>query len=72
MESCLMCISTAFWAGIERICFAIKKDQLNPNYFETTESNEGWIKRFSKKIELIHIKELEKEALAVVKAWEKR
>ena len=72
MEPCLMCINRAYWAGIRRIVFAIKKQLTKTEYFEGGLKNEDVIKGFTQKLEFIHFLELEQEALEVVRLWEKQ
>lgn len=70
MEPCLMCLSRAYWAGIRRIVFAIKKESVpyalcyesNSNHYELME-------KFNQKIQLVHIEELENEAMKNVNEW---
>jgi len=70
MEPCLMCLSRSYWAGIRKIVFAIKKENVpysscyesNLNHFELME-------KFNEKIDLIHIEELQDTAMDEVKDW---
>ena len=34
MEPCIMCLSRAYWAGIRKIIFAARKDDLKIEYYE--------------------------------------
>jgi len=72
MLPCLMCISRAYWAGIRKIVFACSQKAVNQDYFETSESVDKISSKFNQKIQLLHIKELENEALLIVKEWEDR
>ena len=72
MEPCLMCLSVAYWAGIKKIVFACSKKVVSCEYFESNEDNIKIINNFHKKIELIHIKELQNKALKIVTKWEKK
>lgn len=69
MEPCLMCICRAYWAGIRRIVYAIKKESLPKEYFESNHSNNELLERFNEKIEFVHVEELENEALVLVNQW---
>lgn len=71
MQCCLMCTSTAYWGGIRRIVYAIPKSKVSGDYYETHASTDSLLNGFNKKIELIHMPELEAEALVIVRAWEK-
>lgn len=70
MQSCLMCTSVAYWSGIRRIVFAVRKSQVNPEYYETGENTDAVIDSYHEKVERTHIPELEEEALTVVREWE--
>ncbi|OGH42225.1 MAG: hypothetical protein A3A58_02700 [Candidatus Blackburnbacteria bacterium RIFCSPLOWO2_01_FULL_41_27] len=70
MQSCLMCTSVAYWGGIRRIVFAVRKEQVDPHYYETRENTDSVVDSYHEKIERIHVPELEAEALAVVREWE--
>lgn len=72
MELCLMCISRAYWAGIRRIVFAISKNVVNSEYFEGNFNNFKVAKNFHNKIELVHLKGLQDNALEVLKKWEEK
>jgi len=90
MEPCLMCIATAYWAGIRRVVFAISKNSLNREYYESDRSIEEIVRCFHEKtdktaeqfsvsknsknfcnIEVIYSKELESEAINIVRLWER-
>lgn len=70
LESCLMCTGVAYWAGIRRIVFAISKSKVSGDYYETPADNRPMVKTFNQPIEFVHLKELESEALAVLREWE--
>lgn len=72
LESCLMCMGVAYWAGIRRIVYAIPKSKVSGNYYETHEDTKILIDSFNEQIERIHISELENEALEVVREWERK
>ena len=70
MEPCLMCLSRAYWAGIRKIVFAVKKE--NVPYSSCYESNLNHfdlMEKFNEKIQLVHIEELQDEAMKDVKVW---
>ena len=71
LESCLMCMGIAYWAGIRRIVYAVPKSKVSGDYYETHKDTRELFNTFNEKIELIHIKELEEEALSVIRSWEK-
>ena len=72
LQSCVMCFSVAYWAGISRIVYACKKtpEMVSKFYYEGTTDNEILNKENNRKIKLIHIPDLEKDSLSVVREWE--
>jgi len=72
LESCLMCAGVAYWAGIRRIVYAVSKSKVSGNYYETPEDTRPLFDKFNEKIELVHLKELEDEALAIIRQWESK
>ena len=71
LESCLMCTGVAYWGGIRRVVFAIPKSKVSGNYYETPKDLGNLTHEFNEPIEMVHIQELEDEALQVVREWEK-
>lgn len=73
MESCTMCFSTAYWAGITRIVYAARKtpELIAKSYYEGPTLNQDLNETNNRKIELVHIPELEQEVLDVIAGWEK-
>lgn len=71
LESCLMCTGVVYWSGIRRVVFAIPKSKVSGNYYETPRDLRSLFKEFNEPIEIIHIQELEDEALKIVREWEK-
>ena len=72
LESCLMCTGVVYWSGIRRIVFAVPKSKVSGDYYETSQDLSHLLKEFNEPIEVVHISELEEEALAVVREWEKK
>ncbi len=72
LESCLMCISIAYWSGLRRVVYAVPKLKVSGDYYETHKETKFLIDNFNESIERIHIKELEEEALAIIKDWEQK
>ena len=70
LESCLMCTGVAYWAGIRRIVYAVPKNKVSGNYYETPVDARPLIKTFNQPIDFVDLKGLEAEALAVVREWE--
>lgn len=72
MEPCLMCLSRAYWAGVRRIAFAIRKESTKTKYFEGTHNFKGIVNKLNEKMEFVHMADLEGDALKVVKGWEEK
>ncbi len=72
LESCLMCMGVAYWAGIRRIVYAVPKSKVSGDYYETPKDTHELFNTFNEKIELVHIKKLEEEALGIIRSWEKK
>lgn len=70
MESCLMCTSVAYWGGIRKIVYAVRKSEVDPSYYETPEDTSHLVEKFNKRIERVHVPQLETEALNIVREWE--
>jgi len=72
LQSCVMCFSVAYWAGISRIVHACKKtpEMISKFYYEGATDNENLNKQNNRQIKLIHIPDLEKDSLDVVRKWE--
>ncbi len=71
MEPCLMCYAACFWAYIPKLIFACSKSKLSPMHFEGAHNLEDINKQTRNPLELVHLKNLESEALEVVSTWEK-
>lgn len=70
MEPCLMCLSRVYWAGIRRIVFAVKKESVPYEVcYESNHNHYDLIEKFNEKIELVHVEELQDDALASVNEW---
>lgn len=72
MEPCLMCFSASYWAKIKKIVYAVGKDKLSKQHYEGLYSLEEINSKNNRKIEIVHTKELEAEALSIIKEWEKQ
>ncbi len=70
MEPCLMCLSRAYWAGLRKIVFAIKKESVPYELcYESNHNHYDLLEKFNQKIELVHISDLQLDALAPVEKW---
>lgn len=72
LESCLMCTGVVYWSGIRRVIFAVPKSKVSGDYYETPKDLSHLLKEFNEPIEVVHISELEEEALSVVREWEEK
>ena len=70
MEPCLMCFSASYWAKISKIVFAIGKDKLSKQHYEGLHDLKEINSKNNRKIEIVHLKDLENNALSVVQGWE--
>jgi len=71
-EPCLMCFSASFWAYIHKIVYAIRKESSPQNFNEGTHDIAKINMHNRRTIELVHMKELEQEAISVITAWKKK
>jgi len=70
MEPCLMCYGASYWAHIDRIVYAIRKSKLDRMHFENPIDLIELNETTNRKMEIVHLKELEDRALKVVSDWE--
>lgn len=71
LEPCLMCFSASYWAGVSRIVYACSKDKVSKQHYEGLHNLEELNQKNNRPIELVHLSELEGEALAIIENWEK-
>lgn len=71
MEPCLMCLSRAYWAGIRKIVFAISRKKVPKEYYEGVHENKKLVETFNEEVALVHIEDLEEEAIKIVRTWNK-
>lgn len=71
LEPCVMCYSSSFWAYIPKVVFACGRDKVPANYFEGNHNIYALNEASLRKIELIHLDELEGEALEVINEYER-
>ena len=72
MEPCLMCFSACYWAKIKKIVYAVGKDKLSKQHYEGLHSLEDINSKNNRQIEIVHMEELENEALDIIKNWENK
>lgn len=71
IECCVMCFSTAYWAGISTIVYACKKtpEMVSKYYYEGTTDNQALNQVNNRQIELVFASELELNSLKVIEEW---
>ena len=70
MEPCLMCYAASIWSSIPKVVYACSKTRLSPMHFEGTHNLDGINELTRKPIELLHLADLEEEAIDIITAWE--
>lgn len=70
MEPCLMCLARAYWSGIRKILFAIPRKSMPKEYYEGLHDNSELVRVFNEKVQLVQVKELEEEAMKIVRMWQ--
>lgn len=70
MEPCLMCIATAYWAGVRRVVYAIPRKELTNDYYEASRDTHDIIQSLNEQVEYTCLEELKDAALKVVREWE--
>lgn len=70
MEPCLMCFSACYWSKIKRVVYAINKDKLSKHHYEGMHSIEEINLKNNRQMDIVHVVELEDEALDVIRKWE--
>lgn len=73
VECCLMCFSAAYWAGISKIVFALRKtpSMAEKQYYEGVTKTETVNNENKRKVALVFAKEYEKASLTIIMNWEK-
>ena len=74
LESCNMCFSVAYWAGIGKIVFGARKNKemAEKGYYEGATDIGKLNGENNRKIERVFIPDFEKESLGLVKGWESK
>jgi tRNA(Arg) A34 adenosine deaminase TadA len=72
LESCMMCLGVAYWAGIRDIYYAVPKSKVSKDYYDIPKDVSHLAAELNEPIALHHVPELEAEALAVIREWEKK
>jgi len=69
MEPCVMCCMACYWANLEKIYFAVRKEKLSKMHSEGAFDNISLIDKLNRPIEYAHAKAHEGEALAIITKW---
>ncbi len=72
IEPCMMCISACSWSKIKRIVYALGKDKLAPEDFESNINSKEITTRLNSYIELIHLPQHEQRMIDLVGIWQDR
>jgi len=72
LEPCLMCLHSAYWAGIERIVFGAGKNLLRPVYYEGCGNLKDAARALNRWITIEHLAGFEERIVALVSEWEGR
>lgn len=70
MEPCLMCYGACYWASIRKVVYACGKAKLSPMHFEGQHDLAELNQQTRRPIEIIHLADMEDEALKVIQDWE--
>lgn len=69
LEPCLMCWAASIWALIPKVVYACSRSRVPGKHYEGEHDIEPINKASRSPVELIHLKELEDEALKVINDW---
>ncbi len=74
LQSCIMCFSVAYWAGISRIVAGCRKteDMAQKGYYEGLGSIQELNQLNNRKIDLEYMLDFEQESLDIIKTWEEK
>ena len=74
LQTCVMCFSVAYWAGISRIVSACRKTEnmATKGYYEGLTSVQEMNQVNNRKIELDYVLDYEQEMLEIIKNWEEK
>jgi tRNA(Arg) A34 adenosine deaminase TadA len=66
-----MCWAASIWASVPKIVYACGRDRVSKQHYEGNYNIEPINESARHPIELVHLQELEEEALRVIEEWEK-
>jgi len=70
LEPCLMCLCASSWSSIKKVVYACGRDKVSKQHYEGGHDLQEINQNFRNPIEVIHMKELENEALGIIQEWE--
>jgi len=70
LEPCLMCLHSAYWAGVARIVFGAGKIRFKPAYYETGGSLMVAASALNRPILIEYLPGFENRIVALVEGWE--
>lgn len=72
LEPCLMCFAASTWTSIPKIVYACSRNKVSKQHYEGNHNLAPINEAARRPIELVHLQELENEALQVIENWEKK
>ncbi len=70
LEPCLMCLHSAYWAGIARIVYGAGKEQFRPRYYEGGSSLTAAAGVLNRRIMIEYLPGFAERIVALVHSWE--
>jgi guanine deaminase len=70
LEPCLMCYAASFWASIPQVVYACPRAKVSKMHYEGDHDLEHINESSRHPIKLIHMQEMEDEALKIINDWE--
>lgn len=72
LEPCLMCFAASAWASIPKIVYACSRGRVSKQHYEGNHNLVPINESARHPIILVHLQELEEEALRVIEEWESK
>ncbi|MEK9151637.1 MAG: nucleoside deaminase [Patescibacteria group bacterium] len=71
LEPCLMCFSASTWSSVPKVVYACQRDRVSKQHYEGAHALSQINETARHPIELVHLSELEEQALQIIENWEK-